>query len=70
MTDEPNPVHQMEITAETETGWEIWTCPDCGRKLMIQWEPFTKLTIFDGDEYAMHAGGKGGLTVGSMEVRQ
>lgn len=69
MNDEPEPVHEMTIT-ETHEGTEIWDCPICGRRLFIEWEPFHKYVDRPGDEYAAHAGGKGGLTMGGAEVEQ
>jgi hypothetical protein len=64
-----SPTHQMQITAEHEDT-EVWTCPTCGRVVLIEWEPLSMSVVTPGDEYAMHTGGKGGLTMGNMEVRQ
>ena len=56
------PDHAMTLT-EAHEGTEIWLCPVCGRRLLIEWEPWRKVTLEPGDEYANHSGGKGGLNI-------
>ncbi len=42
---------------------EWWLCPTCGRLLMIEWDPFSKITVLEGDIYASHTGSKGGVNL-------
>jgi hypothetical protein len=60
--------HVMTLTSAHENT-ECWTCPECGRVLLIEWEPWYRRVIAPGDEAATHSGGKGGLVM-SMEARQ
>lgn len=61
--------HAMTLDDDHE-GTETWSCAECGRTLLIEWHPWRKVELVPGDEYALHAGGKGGLSVGSMRVRK
>jgi hypothetical protein len=69
MPDPDETTHEMTITAD-HGGKEWWTCPACGRVLLIEWNPFSKITVVPGDEYAAHTGGKGGLKITGVEVAQ
>ena len=61
--------HQMVMEKSHPSGAEEWNCPNCGRRLLISWEPKFEKTILEaGDEYAVHSGGKGGLRIGPMQV--
>ena len=61
--------HEMQLEAALPTGVEEWYCPTCSRRILIQWPPHYKKVILEpGDEHAVHAGGKGGLRMGSLEV--
>ena len=60
--------HQMILTSEHE-GTEEWYCPTCGRRLLIEWKPWRKVTLELGDENALHSGGKSGLRTGSVDVK-
>ena len=60
--------HTMTLTTVHENT-ETWTCPDCGRVLLIEWEPWRRVVVVAGDEAAQHSGSKGGLVM-SVEVRQ
>src|SRR6266496_6814283 len=62
--------HEMELTGSSESGAEEWFCPRCGRRLLVRWRPaFQKLVLDRGDERARHAGAKGPVGVGAVEVR-
>lgn len=50
--------HQMHKTG-TNGHREIWECPVCHRVIMVQWNPFRRIIIEDGDENADHYGTKG-----------
>jgi hypothetical protein len=61
--------HEMVLERSYPSGAEEWNCPNCGRRLLINWEPKFEKTILEaGDEYAIHSGGKGGLRIGHMQV--
>jgi DNA-directed RNA polymerase subunit RPC12/RpoP len=62
--------HQMVLEKTHSSKAEEWVCPNCGRRLLINWEPKFEKTILEaGDEYAIHSGGKGGLRIGLMQSR-
>lgn len=56
-------MHQMNLIEKHETGAEVWTCPTCARSLLIQWQPFKKITLDAGDTTAQHSGSKGGMSL-------
>lgn len=63
--------HEMVLETTRPSGAEEWNCPACGRRLLISWEPkFTKAVLETGDEFSVHSGGKGGLSLNSIEVRE
>jgi hypothetical protein len=52
-------MHTMTLDYAFRSGAEIWTCPECDRQIILQWEPFKKITLIAGDETRIHTGGKG-----------
>ncbi len=62
-------MHTMELIGDHE-GTEEWYCPECGRRMMITWQPWKKVVVEPGDNYVAHTGGKGGLRLGSVQIRQ
>ena len=61
--------HEMVLETTDLSGVEEWYCPTCGRRLLINWEPKFKKTVLDvGDEFSIHSGGKGGLSMSSIEI--
>ena len=63
--------HEMVLEKTHPFGAEEWNCPNCGRRLLINWEPKFEKTILEaGDEYAIHSGGKGGLKIGPLKINQ
>ena len=70
MSDVPVPVtHAMTLVGQAESGAEEWVCPRCGRRMLLRWPPdYHKLVLEEGDESAVHVGGKGGLQVIGAEV--
>ena len=65
MTSRTN--HQMKLTSEAE-GTQQWECPDCGRVMLIEWQPWRRVVVVRGDEHAAHSGATGGLEMGFIEV--
>jgi len=63
--------HEMQIQTKYASGTELWYCPTCGRKFLLDWPPEYKKTVLDpGNELAVHSGGKGGLSMGSTKIGQ
>lgn len=61
--------HEMILETTHPSGVEEWNCPTCGRRLLVSWEPnFQKTVLEVGDEFSIHSGGKGGLSMSSIEV--
>ena len=57
-------MHEMELVRAYPTGAEHWRCPICGREFVIAWPPeYKKITLVEGDPYAMHNVSKGGVQV-------
>jgi hypothetical protein len=61
--------HEMLLVGSTESGAEEWLCPHCGRRMLLRWRPtYEKLVITPGDEWVLHAGGKGAARMGQVRV--
>lgn len=61
--------HEMVLVTTHPSGAEEWNCYECGRRLLIRWEPeFTKVVLEAGDDQSIHGGGKGGLRIGRMQA--
>ena len=62
--------HQMKLNRTFSTGAEEWSCPTCGRRLVMQWTPrYKKIVLEAGEEHVAHTGGKGGLAMGKVQVQ-
>jgi hypothetical protein len=60
LNNEQSQQHKMVLKSTTESGFEEWYCPACGRRFLMHWPPEYKKTILEpGDENATHTGGKG-----------
>jgi DNA-directed RNA polymerase subunit RPC12/RpoP len=60
--------HIMSHTGTLESGEDEYYCPTCGRRILLQMDPYKKTVIHAGDDYAIHSGGKGGLMIGAQQV--
>lgn len=59
--------HEMVLSGDAEAGAEEWSCPRCGRRLLLRWPPRQeKLVLEPGDATAIHVGGKGGARAGGI----
>jgi len=48
----------MELIREHE-GTEEWFCPNCGRRLLVNWNPkFKRTVLIPGDQSVTHSGFK------------
>lgn len=59
--------HQMTLIFDHE-GTEEWCCPICGRRMLIEWQPFRKVVLEPGDDNAGHSGSKGGLSISMVNT--
>ncbi len=56
--------HEMVLEKSHEFGAEEWFCPVCGRRFLLQWPPnYQRIILEQGDNNAVHSGGKGGLNM-------
>ncbi|GAA5056010.1 hypothetical protein HNP84_006335 [Thermocatellispora tengchongensis] len=63
--------HVMIMVDAAATGGEEWYCPECGRRLIIRWEPqFAKVVLEPGNDLLAHFGGKGGVRKAATPKRQ
>jgi len=51
-------MHAMELIREHE-GTEEWLCLNCGRRLLVNWNPkFKRTVLISGDQSVTHSGFK------------
>jgi hypothetical protein len=62
--------HEMVLEKTYPTGAEEWNCPTCGRRMIINWQPWKKVVVEPGDIHAAHSGSKGGLKLGPVQITQ
>jgi hypothetical protein len=62
--------HEMILEVTHASGAEEWSCPTCGRRMTITWQPWKKIVLEQGDIYAAHNASKGGLRMGITNTRQ
>lgn len=61
--------HLMVLKHTHPDGAEEWICPECGRRIMIEWPPaYRKVVLDEGDVNVAHSGSKGGLSVSAQEA--
>ncbi len=62
--------HEMRLETTHPSGAEEWYCPTCGRRFVMKWPPkYRRIILDEGDESALHRGGKGGLKLGAVQIR-
>jgi len=65
------PHHEMQLVTTHTSGAEEWHCPTCGRRFLMHWPPeYRRVILESGDEYAIHSGGTGGLSVSPPSVAE
>lgn len=63
-----NQMHQM-VLKKSHSGAEEWICPECGRRILVEWPPeFRKIVLDEGDMSVAHSGSRGGLIMGTHEI--
>jgi DNA-directed RNA polymerase subunit RPC12/RpoP len=61
--------HEMILEGTQPSGADEWSCPTCGRRIVMRPPPdYQKIVLDPGDELAIHVGGKGGVRVGAVDV--
>jgi hypothetical protein len=61
--------HEMILEGTQPSGADEWSCPTCGRRLVMRPPPnYQKVVLEPGDESAVHVGGKGGVRIGQLAV--
>ena len=60
--------HNMEMIETYPDNTEVWQCPICLRRLLVTWQPFAAAVVVEGDTTVAHAGAKGGISVGAVQV--
>ena len=61
--------HEMQLAMTHPSGADEWHCPRCGRRFLMHWPPaYQKVILEPGDEYAIHSGGKGGLSMSPPQI--
>jgi hypothetical protein len=61
--------HEMVLTGTADSDSEEWTCPECGRRLLLRWPPNCQKIILErGNENVAHSGGKGDVRIGGVRV--
>lgn len=47
--------HAIQLEITYPSGAELWSCPDCGRRFVAQWEPkFRRVILEQGNETIIH----------------
>lgn len=60
--------HIMIHQGTDENGEDEYYCPTCGRRILLQMDPYKKTVLSAGDEYVVHSGGMGGLVMGAATI--
>jgi hypothetical protein len=62
-----NEKHEMVLKKTHPSGAEEWSCPTCGRRMLIRWEPKFKRTVLEaGSSDAAHSGFKSSPQISGM----
>lgn len=60
--------HRMNLVDTHPSGVEEWHCPHCEHRMVLQWMPYKKMILAEGDNYALHSAYKGDFQFMSAEV--
>jgi hypothetical protein len=61
--------HSMTLETTYPSGAEEWSCPVCGRRLIMNWPPAYKKIILEyGNEHALHSCNQGGSGLLSTQI--
>ena len=64
--------HEMRLDITHPSGAQEWCCPECGRRLLIQWRPkFDAMELKAGDGSVGHYGSTSDdLRIGRLQIRE
>ena len=63
--------HDLILEKTHDSGAEEWSCPTCGRKMLVQWDPsFKRIVLEKGNDMAIHNGSKGNINIGQPAISQ
>jgi hypothetical protein len=63
--------HEMILEKTHLSGVEEWSCPDCGRRFLVQWPPAYKMIVLEqGDKDIRHNVRKANSVIGSFPITQ
>lgn len=62
-----NDTHEMILETTHSSGSEEWFCPVCGRRFIVNWQPYKRVILEEGNYTASHSGNRG-LTIGEITV--
>lgn len=63
------PKHHMNLVETHPSGVEEWRCPQCEFRFVMQWTPYKKLVLEEGDSYALHSASKGDIQIQMPDVQ-
>ena len=71
MNNELQEHHIMAFDDTCPDGKVEWYCPTCGRRIRFERSPIRKMVVLSqGDQYAIHSGSTGGLSIVSVQPEQ
>jgi hypothetical protein len=54
---DPKNVHLMKLGRVYPSGAEEWVCAECGRRILLQWNPkYSRIILEIGEQNAFHSG--------------
>lgn len=63
--------HEMILQTTHPSGAEEWYCPTCEQRFLLTMPPnYRKIILNIGDEFAIHSGGKGGLSTSQFQAKE
>lgn len=71
MNNEQQEQHMMIFDDSCLEGTLEWYCPVCGRRIKFERSSTRKMVVlYEGDQYALHSGSKGGLSIVTVQPEQ
>lgn len=62
--------HVMQLVKSYPDGTGEWLCPVCGRMILLCFSPYKKEVIVSGDDFSVHSGGIGGLSITNTTLQE
>lgn len=61
--------HELKIGLHGERA-DLWHCNECGRTVVIQYQPYKRIVLDEGDLLAAHTANKGGVNISDVHVTE